>query len=236
MSRGPREKSRKNGGKPGSATSIGNWAFYGCEGLSSVFIGGSVESIGDEAFSGCTGLTSVRIPNSVTSIGNSAFYECSGLASVTIGNSVESIGDDAFSNCFSLTSVISGMESPCTINRFCFIQDVYDKATLYVPQETAQTYRGTDYWSQFKNIEEGEPAVTSVKAATESVPVLISSRDGMLTVKSELEGQSVAVYTVDGKVLGSAKVKGGQAVIATNQPRGTIVVVKVGERIVLVKS
>ena len=52
----------------------------------------------------------------------------------------------------------------------------------------------------------------------------------MLTEKSELEGQSVAVYTIDGKALGSAKVKGGQAIIATNQPKGTIVVVKVGER------
>ena len=32
-----------------------------------------VRDIGDYAFSGCSGLTSVTIPNSVTSIGNSAF-------------------------------------------------------------------------------------------------------------------------------------------------------------------
>ena len=36
----------------------------------------SVTSIGNYAFGGCSGLTSVIIPNSVTSIGNYAFYYC----------------------------------------------------------------------------------------------------------------------------------------------------------------
>ena len=36
-------------------------------------IPGSVTSIGDYAFYGCTGLTSVTIPDSVTSIGDGAF-------------------------------------------------------------------------------------------------------------------------------------------------------------------
>ena len=43
---------------------------------------GSVTSIGNYAFYGCTGLTSVTIGNSVTSIGNSAFYDCTGLTDV----------------------------------------------------------------------------------------------------------------------------------------------------------
>ena len=90
---------------PNSVTSIGDGAFRGCTGLTSVTIPNSVTSIGGSAFYGCSGLTSVTIPNSVTSIGDHAFEYCSGLTSVTIGNSVTSIGDGAFKWCTGLTSV-----------------------------------------------------------------------------------------------------------------------------------
>ena len=66
----------------------------------------SVTSIGNSAFDGCTGLTSVVIPNSVTSIGHNAFYGCSGLTSITIPDSVTSIGNGAFWGCTGLTSII----------------------------------------------------------------------------------------------------------------------------------
>ena len=42
----------------------------------------SVTSIGDWAFNECSGLTSIEIPNSVTSIGDGAFYYCDGLKTV----------------------------------------------------------------------------------------------------------------------------------------------------------
>ena len=90
---------------PNSVTSIGKSAFSCCTGLTSITIPNSVTSIGDWAFSGCTGLTSITIPNSVTSIGGFAFDGCTGLTSVTIPNSVTSIGKSAFRGCTGLTSI-----------------------------------------------------------------------------------------------------------------------------------
>ncbi|MDE5860734.1 MAG: leucine-rich repeat protein [Ruminococcus sp.] len=86
-------------------TSIGDYAFYNCDGITSFTIPDSVTKIGNNAFSHCTGLTSFTIPDSVTSIGSSAFSYCSGLTSVTIPESVTSIDNDAFYNCTGLTSV-----------------------------------------------------------------------------------------------------------------------------------
>ncbi|MGO5113269.1 leucine-rich repeat protein, partial [Oscillospiraceae bacterium LCP25S3_E10] len=90
---------------PSSVTKIGDSAFFGCTGLTSVTIPSSVTEIDEYAFSGCTGLTSVTIPSSVKEIGWFAFGGCTGLTSITIPSSVKEIGLGAFSGCTSLKSV-----------------------------------------------------------------------------------------------------------------------------------
>ena len=87
-------------------TSIGDYAFEDCSGLSAIVIPNSVTSIGNGAFSGCSSLTSIEIPNSVTSVGEGAFAFCSDLTALVIPNSVTSIGDYAFYNCSGLTSIV----------------------------------------------------------------------------------------------------------------------------------
>jgi hypothetical protein len=80
---------------PASVTSIGERAFQGCNGLTSVIIPASVTSIGDIAFYGCSGLTSVTIPSSVLHIGSQAFTESSSLKAVILSRKTR-VGSNAF--------------------------------------------------------------------------------------------------------------------------------------------
>ncbi len=88
-------------------TSINNYAFYGCTGLTGrLNLPNCITSIGNSAFEGCSGFSgNLVIPNSVTSIGNRAFMDCTGFYydTLTIGNSVNTIGNSAFEGCSGFT-------------------------------------------------------------------------------------------------------------------------------------
>ena len=47
---------------PNSVTSIGDWAFFGCDGIVSITIGNCVTSIGEGAFDACANLKEIIIP------------------------------------------------------------------------------------------------------------------------------------------------------------------------------
>lgn len=86
-------------------TRIGDYAFYGCNNLTSITIPSSMTDIGGAAFYYCSKLESIIIPEGVTNIGSGTFSGCSNLNSITLPNSVESIGESAFRNCSSLVSI-----------------------------------------------------------------------------------------------------------------------------------
>ena len=99
------------------ATTVGGYAFYGCDALEDVIIGATVEDIGGGAFSGCRSIRSMDVE-----AGNDNFMSVDGLiltkdgatlisafgneTEITVANSVVTIEAGAFSGYSTLTNVV----------------------------------------------------------------------------------------------------------------------------------
>ena len=137
---------------PNSVTSIGESAFDGCSGLTELTLPNSVTSIGWSAFEGCSGLTELTLPNSVMSIGRSAFGGCSGLTELTLPNGVTSIEESAFQGCSGLAKITSLAEIPPVCGSGVFDGVNKTNCELIVPVISVIAYKQAEVWNEFSNI------------------------------------------------------------------------------------
>lgn len=124
-----------------------NQLILGCK---NTVIPASVTSIGQKAFYGCSGLTSIAIPEGVTNIESSVFEGCSGLTSITIPEGVTYIGNGALM-CSNLKRVIMLNENPESIDIAPYVYgypwSISKKEALYVPKGTKDAY--TSIWGDW---------------------------------------------------------------------------------------
>ena len=180
---------------PNSVTSIGEGAFVNCESLTSINIPNSVTFIGDYAFQGCSGLTSIELPNSVTSIAEGVFDYCGGLTSIVIPNSVTSIGDYAFEYCTGLTSMTVLAENPPTLGIRVFF-DVSRSILVFVPSGSIEAYQSANGWNEFAHIHEIGPFITFADANVKALCVANWDTNG----DGELSYAEAAAVTSLGEV------------------------------------
>lgn len=86
-------------------TTIPDYMFYNCTGLTSIEYGDEIISFGSCAFYGCTSLSEIRIPEKLQTIGYQCFSDCTSLTKFVAGSNVNSIGQEAFRGCSSLESI-----------------------------------------------------------------------------------------------------------------------------------
>lgn len=102
-----RGTSLKNVSFPGSLTSIGAYAFAMCGGIGDLDLTASTAlTLGEGAFYGCTGITSLTLPTVYAE--TKAFADCGNLTSVTIDQKVGggSLADNVFQGCGKLGMVL----------------------------------------------------------------------------------------------------------------------------------
>lgn len=191
------------GGKEFTVTAIGDYAFIGCENMTSISIPNTVETIGHNAFDACSGLTSIVIPSSVSTIGHEAFQGCTRLTRVTFGSGVRAIGSKAFYNCDAIVMVTCEGEMPPVMGSInCFTTTCYNNASLHVPSLSIKIYLNTDYWNRFIHTQEiqeysigdvnGDGQVT-IKDVTIMVDYLLGSEVSgvVLTEYADVDGNGV---------------------------------------------
>ena len=126
--------------------SIGRYALYGCENVSSLYLSAKVEEIRDYAFSGCTGLDGILIFGD-TEIGDYAFSGCTGFISADFMGNIISIGDYAFSDC-------SNMKYVTAKSSFASVgQDAFQGCNSLNSVQVANldSWYNTDFASEFSN-------------------------------------------------------------------------------------
>ena len=192
---------------PNSVTSIGENAFCGLEGLSSINIPNSVTSIGAGAFSFCFDLTGdLTIPNSVTTIGSGAFFQCSGFdGTLTIGEAVTFIGDYAFRQCSNFTGAVSLATTPPELGNEpgwnCVVFEQFGTQVLTVPYGCAAAYQNSAWYDPiglngFYEFIETEPTAVSETGNVVST-VYPNPTYGMTKIEAE-NIKNISIFNVLG--------------------------------------
>ena len=184
---------------PSGVTKIGCYALSSCIGLTSLTLPSSVTEIGEHAFLNCRGLTNFTIPSGVTKIGAGAFFCCYGLISLTIPSSVTAIGSQAFNACSELTSIYAYMEKLPETGSNLFLGCDEKKCTVYVPKGTGDAYFRSAEFGYFYNIVEFDATGIDKVATSANVKEVSRYSANGQRLSAPAKGLNIVKYS-DGSV------------------------------------
>ena len=201
------EKVKGNDGVEYVVTSLGDFCFSVCSGLTSITIPSSVTSLGVYCFQGCSGLTSITIPSSVTSLGASCF-KGSGLTSITIPSSVTSLGWNCFSGCKKLETVY--FEGKYCRSNYANLK-IPTTSIIKVPTEYLQGYKDS-FGPDYKYIYAWNPdgSGDDTKPVTQCATPSVSYGEGKLMFACETTGVKYHYTITDTDIKSDAQSENGE--------------------------
>lgn len=158
-----------------TVVSVGQNAFAGCEGLTSVQLPSTVRAVSACAFLGCTSLRQVSMPATILSINPCSFTGCTSLQQISLPRHAEIVDTLTFYCCVSLKSIVlpysvrmvcqGAMEHLSALtDLYCFSSEPpvaehgaftlsdQQHCTLHVPADAVDLYRSSPRWSDFYRI------------------------------------------------------------------------------------
>lgn len=147
---------------PDSLETIGAYACYSNQAVSSIQFPESLITIEHHAFENCVNIESLSFPNSLMEIGDYAFFYSNNLKEIVFGNKLKMIGENAFMtlNGNRLKVVRISALNPPTVDHYYAFYNRYE-ATLVVPLGRVSTYKKDSVWGRFATItdDENDPAL-----------------------------------------------------------------------------
>ena len=248
---------------PNSVTSIESDAFRYCSGLTNVTIGSGIKKINEYSFANCNNLADVYcLATTVPTTNGYAFspqnitlhvpaeainkYKATSPWS-KFGTIVAFDGEKCATPVISydngklsISCKTEGAEFTTTvINSYAktYQTDTFDLAAEYnitvyataTGYENSETVNAILCW-----IENGENDESNNVINIPATAALVTSSNGVLTISCSLDGEKVAIYTTDGTLIATATIENSFAAVATGLSKGTVAIVKIGEKSVKV--
>lgn len=230
---------------PSSLSVIGSWCFHGCTNLSNISsLSKTPPTAYGSAFDGLYETCTVKVPYESVGLYKTAdewnkfkkitTIENPKCATPTIFYGSKRLLFDCDTEGVEYVSEIKVTDGKKYYNNSITLEATYE-ISVYATKAgyaNSDVATATLVWTNaiFTDTTPSPEITTSAKSISENIPVLISSHSGNITVNSEADGQKVEVYAVNGQSLGSAIVKNGLATISTKLGKGSVAIIKIGEK------
>lgn len=227
---------------------------WSCINLKHISIPNTVTKIDYDCFHSCWGMEEITIPSSVCDMKGSVFDDCRSLRRIHFSDNLTALSSTTFRNCYKLTEIklpasveridplcFKNADSIITIMCEAVVPPVFSDVTtrasetsylpknlkvLYVPQASIDAYRAAEGWCDAPDIQAiettGIDKVTTSRSESQAMTAVYAGES--LVVSGLDDGDSVQVFSIDGRLLGKGKAESGIARIPMR--RNNLVIVK----------
>ena len=162
----------------------------------------NLETMGKYAFDGCSSLTELTFPQSLKIIEEFTCTLCSSLKTIHLGKSLQEIQGSAFYDQCPIENIYITATEPPIVGNYAIHNNPIN---VYVPTESLQLYRDSEYWDKSNfTIESTDDSTSSVNTTVKN-PYRICSDNGKIRITGNNIGL-VVVYNITGTVVSKQKV------------------------------
>lgn len=180
-----------------------------------------VTAIGTSAFADNNALTAVSLPQTVEVIHDMAFSCCPALVSLSLGEALQTIATDAFAGCDAIREIRSANPIPPAASVRTraagplFPAEVYENATLYVPEGATAAYRASAEWGPFAEIVEGDRSEVN-DILRSDMKIIINGTS--VIINGAEAGCTWTLFNIDGTQIASGVTSTEQTLITAPAP------------------